>query len=776
MTSERLGTARRAAAPGAIGPALTAHLRDPMRRASYSLILGTVLTSALGLLFWALAARALPAATVGLGAATVSAVTFLANVSTLGLRNGMVRFLPGAGQATRRLVLTSYAVCSATAVLAALVFLLGQPLWAGKLAFLNATAWAGAAFVAATAVWVVFVLQDQVLLGLRHAGWVPVANGLTSVAKIILLPLLVSIGTWAVIGASVLPAAVAVVAVGALVLRLTAAPVLPTSSRRVPVVKLVRFAAADHVTALLWLATSDLLTLLVLHTSGAEASAYYFMASMMGYSLYLVVSNIGSALVAEAARYPDRAAVLTRAALRNAARLVLPLTVLGMLAAPLVLRVLGRDYATNGTVLLQLLLASAVPQIVVGLALSAARLRHDYRTILTIYAAMAAGTFGGSWALIGRWDLPGVGVAILATQTAVALALLASGRSGLDLGSDGLRTRIERIPSALRLRRSRRAARRLLGPALQACGLPPADTSHCLLTSTSDVVVVALDRPQPPLILKIATSAAASRGLHQHAETVEWLHQRGPADVGALLPQIVRRAVVGGEQVVLETRLPGAVEPTAVPAADLTRSAFRTVGALHALTAAPATVDGLLLNAWVDEPLQSLRRLPALAREGSALDRLAGTLAQAWTGREVTTSLIHGDFWPGNVLAEPSEPGWRVTGIVDWENARRGALPDVDLVHWLLSTRPLELGAAVTASLQAPETLSAELAALDVALPNPDLALEHVVLLAWLWHVSAGLERATENRLGRVWLTRNVVPVVRIFRLDRPLIVAASRS
>ena len=81
--------------------AVAAHLRDPMRRSAYALILATGLTSGLGLVFWALAARWLPTATVGVGAALVSVMALLANLSTLGLRNGLIRFLPTAGAASR---------------------------------------------------------------------------------------------------------------------------------------------------------------------------------------------------------------------------------------------------------------------------------------------------------------------------------------------------------------------------------------------------------------------------------------------------------------------------------------------------------------------------------------------------------------------------------------------------------------------------------------------------------------------------------------------------
>jgi hypothetical protein len=51
---------------------------------------------------------------------------------------------------------------------------------------------------------------------------------------------------------------------------------------------------------------------------------------------------------------------------------------------------------TNGTVLLRLLLVSAVPQAVIGIALGAGRVRRDNRMILVVYAAQAIGVFGGT--------------------------------------------------------------------------------------------------------------------------------------------------------------------------------------------------------------------------------------------------------------------------------------------------------------------------------------------------------------------------------------------
>ncbi|MGH3097670.1 MAG: phosphotransferase [Streptosporangiales bacterium] len=748
--------------------AVAAHLRDPLRRNADALILGTGITSALGLAFWALAARWLSTETVGIGAALVSTVTLLANLATLGLRNGLVRFLPLSGVATRRLILSSYAVCAVAAVLAAGIFLLGQPLWAGRLGFLRANPTSVIAFIVATAFWVIFVLQDQVLIGLRRSVWVPVENTFASVLKIAVLPLVATAAAWSIFTATVIPTALAVIFITALILRFAGQAASrdqrPVAETRVPVSQLIRFAASDHAAGLLWMCTADVLTLIVLHQSGAEASAYYYMANTIGYSLYLVTSNVGSALIAESAHDPGRSITHARQALLHSARMVIPLAAVGILCAPLVLDVLGRDYARNAAPALQLILASAVPQLIVGISVSTARVRREMRTVVGVYAFTAFATWGGSWFALGWWGVTGVGVAVLVNQCLVAAFLLATGRTGLWPDRNGWRDLargVEQLPLMLRRRRSRRELKRRLAPALDACGLAPR-RAPSMLTSDSDTVVVALPEPPEPVVLKIATSAAAASGLDRHAETVTRLHAQLAPELAILLPRVLRRAVVDGNPVLAETRLPGTVASELEPTAGTT--AIEAMRSIHAATARQQTADEQLLTSWIDEPSQALRRVGrayGLVADAANVDRLAEALRQDWLGQELTVSCVHGDFWPGNVLVDIDSS--RVSGIVDWENGSAIGLPDADLVHWWLSAQPTELGAAVRDVLRDPRRVQDGLADLGITLPNPQLRIEHVVLLAWLGHVSATITRASRNRLGLVWLTRNVRPVTRLF-------------
>src|SRR4029453_3717170 len=145
--------------------------------------------------------------------------------------------------------------------------------------------------------------------------------------------------------------------------------------------------------------------------------------------------------------------------LRNSALLVLPAAGLGVLLARPVLRLFGGGYADHGPVLLQLLLLPPVPQVVIAVALAAARLRQDLRTIALTYGVAAAITYGGSWVGVKLLGLNGVGVACLVSQITVAVMLLLTGRSGLwpdRPGRRGLMSELERIPVGMRRGRAPR--------------------------------------------------------------------------------------------------------------------------------------------------------------------------------------------------------------------------------------------------------------------------------------------------------------------------------
>ncbi len=344
---------------------LLAHLRDPLYRNGYALVFSSVATSALGILYWVLAARLYSTETIGINSALLSTMNFLAILAQLNLVQALNRFVPAAGQATKRLILWAYLVSIGVALAGSLIFLAGLHWWTPALVMLR-THWAlGFSFVLGTMVYCIFSLQDGVLVGMREAIWVPVENLAFAVVKLLLLALLVGVfADYGVYASWLVPMTLAVLPVNWLISqRLLPKHMAATQTHREPllVANVARYVAGDYFGSLIWTATICLMPLIVLQKAGATASAYYYMAWTITYAFYLVSLNMSMSLITEVMADPKQLLHLSYRTLIQTTKLLLPLVLLIVAGAPILLRFFGPRYAAEATTLLRLLALSALP-------------------------------------------------------------------------------------------------------------------------------------------------------------------------------------------------------------------------------------------------------------------------------------------------------------------------------------------------------------------------------------------------------------------------------
>jgi O-antigen/teichoic acid export membrane protein len=410
---------------GAVRSAI-GHVRTPVYLNGYALIASNLLSSALGVVYWALAARLYAVDVVGVSAAVTSLVLFLAGVSQLNLRVALLRLVPEAGRGTGRLVVRAYLVAGLVTALVALVVcagavLLGSP-W-GVLPGLLTPAGI-VLLVAGAAGMALFNLQDGVLTGLRRAVWVPLENGAYSAAKIVLLVGLVAVAPALGIVASYLVPAVVAVAVVSWVLfrRWIPAHARASEARGISVerTRLLGFIAADTFGAWFALASTTLVPVLVVAAVGPEQGAYFAMAWAVVVALNLVPMNLAASLTVETVHAGAHPARELRRVAAHMARLLVPTVLAVLLLAPIILRVFGPDYAQAGTDLLRVASLGLAPFAVNALALATARVMARGRTILAIQASTALLTLFVSVVALPLLGLTGVGVAWLVAQSVVA--------------------------------------------------------------------------------------------------------------------------------------------------------------------------------------------------------------------------------------------------------------------------------------------------------------------------------------------------------------------
>jgi O-antigen/teichoic acid export membrane protein len=404
---------------------LIAHMRTPLYRNGYALMLSAAITSGLGFVYWMLATRLYTPELVGLNSAVISAMFFVAGVAQLSLVSVMTRFIPRAGRATGRLVGAAYLLTLSVAACASLVFVWGLDIWSPALAFLGSSPLFTAWFVAATMMWCLFVLQDSVLTGLKQTLWVPAENAIFAIAKIVLLMLFatpfVSYGifaSWTVPGlAVVLPIS------GLIFWRLIPRHVHSTAAQAEPIAppQIARYAASNYLGSMLSLAVTTLLPLVVVHRLGASANAYFAQPWLIASALQMVAGNMALSLTVEAVTDRTSLKAYTRRALVHTMRLLVPMVLLILIGAPYLLQIFGPDYAAEGSDLLRLLALGTLPNVINMLYLSVVRVQDRVVAIVLLQGALCVLTLGLSHFLIPMYGITGVGFAWVASQMLVAI-------------------------------------------------------------------------------------------------------------------------------------------------------------------------------------------------------------------------------------------------------------------------------------------------------------------------------------------------------------------
>lgn len=188
------------------------------------------------------------------------------------------------------------------------------------------------------------------------------------------------------------------------------------------------------------------------------------------------------------------------------------------------------------------------------------------------------------------------------------------------------------------------------------------------------------------LVVKLATSTTAALAVEREQRTLAEVRLLLPEPLRATLPRPVEMVEFEGRPAMVATALAG--RPMTVSYLERRHTADRnkvardlelaaawlaTIQSVTATTPAPIAVatglDALLRRRFPEEP----RHGPPFA----ALAELQARLSAVTVARTV----VHGDFWFGNVLLQNS----RLSAVVDWEAAEVSGEPVRDLARFAIS-------------------------------------------------------------------------------------------
>jgi O-antigen/teichoic acid export membrane protein len=397
--------------------------RDGLVRTSLPLVVNTGVNGFLGIAYWVVAARAYDQEAVGTNTALIALMTTLSGFAQLNLGPSISVLVPRAGEHGRRVVLRIYAVVTVYSLAILSVFLTFVLPHLSGLSDILGTTNRMLLFALAVLAFNMFALQDAVL---ASTGWgvaVPIENAVFGILKIGLLVLLAaSLPEVGIFGSWLIPLLLIVPVVSCFIFRnqgrrprtQATAPLRGESSRKL---------ALDYFGYLFQASSTLLLPVLALGLLGPVRASVFAVAWLVSSTMDLLANNVGTALTVETSYGGDPAA-LRRTLLRSVVPFVGVVVLLGLVSAPLILKLYGSGYAAQGVLTLQILLLASVPRAVVTFAIAESRAHRRIGIIVWLRAQNAALTIGLCLLLTPRLGVEGMAIAWLVAQVAGAAAAL----------------------------------------------------------------------------------------------------------------------------------------------------------------------------------------------------------------------------------------------------------------------------------------------------------------------------------------------------------------
>jgi O-antigen/teichoic acid export membrane protein len=404
--------------------ALIARIRtDSLVRNSLYIMTTTVVNSALGFVFWLIAARLFAPDVVGLTAAIIAASTIVALLASVGVGSTLIQSLPEQGwSASWSLTFwAGMATATATGLILGGVVLVVLPLIGAQFTALHHPLYA-VAFAVGTVATTVGTVFDYVFLAERAAGNMLGRNSVVAGFKLVataLLVLVVGSNAVAILGAWAL-AAVVGVGLGAILL-----------------IRRVNFLQRQRPSALLHRAHGlrsrlvghqligmggamlpYLLPLLVVARLTTRDNAYFYTTWMMGGIFLIIAPAVSQSLFAEGAHNPRDVLVKARVALAVIGAALAPCLVGVLLLGGLMLSAFGTAYAQHGVGLLRVVLLAAIPNALINVYVAVLRVQRRLLTAAVIGLSIEIGTVALAWVLLPVFGIIGVGWAWLIMQVA----------------------------------------------------------------------------------------------------------------------------------------------------------------------------------------------------------------------------------------------------------------------------------------------------------------------------------------------------------------------
>jgi acetyltransferase-like isoleucine patch superfamily enzyme/O-antigen/teichoic acid export membrane protein len=331
---------------------------DTLYQNSIFMMASTAIVSASGFVFWLIVANLYNDTQVGLATAIISAITFMMNLSILGLNYSIIRFLPKSKK-RNQLLSDTFSIVALAASLASGIFLLLLPYVSPSLLFVR-EGYAALAFLFFTILISIDFYTESIFISLRAGKYIFLKNVIVSVAKLILPLAFVGFGAVGIFVAWALALSSALLVSFTVLIRKFHFRFAPAFNKTA-LQEMLGFSSINFVVGLLGIAPGLILPLMITNTINPETAAYFYVSYMIANLLYTVPFATTQSLFAEGSHDEKTFWYSVRKALKLITTLLVPGIVILILLSGFILTFFGKSYSDEGVRFLQLLALAGIP-------------------------------------------------------------------------------------------------------------------------------------------------------------------------------------------------------------------------------------------------------------------------------------------------------------------------------------------------------------------------------------------------------------------------------
>ena len=401
------------------------HLKDPLFKNSYYILLTSGSISFFGLVFWIIVARFYSPENVGLASAILSMSQLICAFSTLGLNYSVIRFFSQRDDRIK-MINSCFSLVGLSTMIFTIIVIITLPYWSPTLLSLRENYFLLVSFAVLTVLYSLFSLQSNVFIAARVMKLSFLQNLIFNLLRTPLPLFFISFGVLGIVSSWTVATAIAFL-IGSLWL---IPKVLPEYKRVLKLNKrilleIMPYSFGNYVSGVLGSLPTLIMPLLIVNILEVEDAAYFLIV----WSITVIVLSVPGAVTTSLFAEGSNQEVEFRSNLVKSIKLIffllIPTIVIFFVFSDKVLLLFGQTYSENASRLLGLFMIGCIPFAINQIYLTITRIQIDIKPMIYVNLLVAIFIIGGSFLLMKTVGLIGIGIAWIFGQGIVAMIVCA---------------------------------------------------------------------------------------------------------------------------------------------------------------------------------------------------------------------------------------------------------------------------------------------------------------------------------------------------------------